>query len=143
MKRLTKLIVSLLLIGLISLAGAFGVACTKQPTGDQTPPPEYADQVKLNVSNIDMLLGDKQTIKVKNAYELPTITWESANESIAKVDDNGMVEGFGIGTTTITASAGEISATCTVKVGLGNTLPQLMIKNEHSDGYNIDRKSVV
>ena len=44
-----------------------------------------------------------------------TVTWSSGNSSIATVD-NGLVRGLKIGETTITATRGNETATCTVKV---------------------------
>jgi len=52
------------------------------------------------------------TAEVKKA---DTLTWSSSDESVATVDANGVVTAVAPGTATITAAAGEISATCTVK----------------------------
>ena len=45
-----------------------------------------------------------------------TVAWSSSNESVVKVDNNGMVTPVANGTATITATAGGKSATCTVYV---------------------------
>ena len=45
-----------------------------------------------------------------------TITWSSSDESIAKVDANGVVTGIKLGNVTITAKIGEVSATYDMKV---------------------------
>ena len=44
------------------------------------------------------------------------ITWSSSNENIATVSQEGLVKGISVGTATITASCGEVSATCEVTV---------------------------
>ena len=46
----------------------------------------------------------------------PTVTWTSSNTAVAIVDANGKVTAKGAGTATITAKAGEKSATCMVTV---------------------------
>lgn len=46
-----------------------------------------------------------------------TITWESANTAVATVDASGMVTGVTLGTSTIKATAGELSATVDVTIG--------------------------
>lgn len=50
-----------------------------------------------------------------NTLDRP-VTWTSANPDIATVDANGLVTGVGRGTVTITATAGKVSATASVRV---------------------------
>ena len=70
---------------------------------------------------------DKQTISVTgvgdavtiNATLVPasttdTVTWSSSNEAVASVNAQGVVTVHGIGTATITATCGDVSATATV-----------------------------
>lgn len=45
-----------------------------------------------------------------------TLTWSSGDESVATVDDNGLVHGISAGETTITVEAGNVTATCNIKV---------------------------
>lgn len=44
------------------------------------------------------------------------VTWESSNKEVATVATNGLVTAVGVGTCTITAKAGEATATCEVEV---------------------------
>lgn len=44
------------------------------------------------------------------------VTWASSDEAVAVVDDSGMVQGVMEGTATITATCGDLSASCTVTV---------------------------
>ena len=45
-----------------------------------------------------------------------TVTWTSADESVATVDESGVVTGVSAGTVLITATAGDFSASCVVTV---------------------------
>ena len=45
-----------------------------------------------------------------------TVTWTSSDDTIAKVDANGLVKGIQPGNAVITAKAGDCSATCQVTV---------------------------
>ena len=46
----------------------------------------------------------------------PSVTWTSGDPDVALVSDEGVVTGVNFGTTTITATAGNKSATCEVTV---------------------------
>ena len=71
-----------------------------------------ADEMKLSVGGVGTL---KATVEPTDATE-KTITWTSDKPSIATVDDNGNVTGVAAGTATITAQAGDKTATCVVTV---------------------------
>lgn len=45
-----------------------------------------------------------------------TVTWKSSNTAVATVDSNGKVTAKSIGTATISATAGDITANCAVTV---------------------------
>ena len=56
------------------------------------------------------------TVEPSNAT-YKTVTWASADETIATIDETGKVKGTGLGTTTITATTKNgLTATCTVTV---------------------------
>lgn len=71
---------------------------------------------------------DKNTLELKqyqsaelNATLTPAeattiVGWTSSDETVATVGSNGVVSAVGIGTATITATAGKVSATCAVSV---------------------------
>lgn len=48
------------------------------------------------------------------------LTWTSSDESVATVDANGVVTAVAPGTATITVTAGEVSAACTITCGWTN-----------------------
>ena len=62
------------------------------------------------------------TVKPDNATD-KTIIWTSSNEEVATVDSNGKVSAIREGSTTITAKAGNVRATCSVLVVSENFKP--------------------
>ena len=75
--------------------------------------------IKLDKTELALSVGSvgqlKATVEPTDATE-KTITWTSDKPSIATVDANGNVTGVAAGTATITAQAGDKSASCTVSV---------------------------
>lgn len=53
------------------------------------------------------------------------VTWESSDTFVATVSNSGLVTGAGNGTATITASCGDLTATCTVTVSGFSTLESI------------------
>ena len=89
----------------------------------KTEPPKVTS-ITLDKTNIEIAKGRKKSIV---ATVLPsdaidkTVRWESSNESVAIVDDNGMVTAIGEGVCIVKVSANSdnlISATCDVNVTL-------------------------
>ena len=64
------------------------------------------------------------TVTPENATD-KTVTWSTSNETIATVSD-GVVTGVKAGEVTITAKAGDKSATCTVTVTAATTEPEVV-----------------
>lgn len=56
-------------------------------------------------AEITVSLGDEQTIELQKTYA--SLRWQSADTSIAAVNDNGVVTGMSVGTTVVTAAEGE------------------------------------
>lgn len=82
-------------------------------------PPVPATGITLNKSAIRMLdLGDEETLvaTVTPADTSDTVVWESSDPDIASVDQHGKVTAIDYGSTTITATAGSVSATCAIAV---------------------------
>ena len=88
--------------------------------GDDAPTTVPVSGIKLDKSALSIEIGEKATVTATIAPADATnksITWSSANSSIATVN-NGVVEGVATGETTITAKTndGGYSATIPVKV---------------------------
>ena len=87
-------------------------------TCNVTVKPIEVSSITLDRTKVDLVTGKsltlKTTVKPSNADD-STVTWSSSNPSVATVT-NGKVTGIKEGTATITAKAGEQTATCTVSV---------------------------
>lgn len=84
-----------------------------------TPEEITVDSVSLSQSSAEMIVGEttllKATILPSNATN-KEVTWASSKQSVASISDNGLVTAIAEGSSTITASAGGKSATCTIQV---------------------------
>lgn len=86
------------------------------PVTDPTPMPTPVDVTKIAISKSKAILMVGKTVKpVITGTESP-ITWKSADETIATVDEMGKITAKKKGKTVITASMDGISQTCEVTV---------------------------
>ena len=88
-------------------------------TCEVTVSPVPAESVTLNKASLELLIGGSETLvaTVKpDDTTYKTITWTSSNEAIATIDSDGKVTAIALGTATITATCGSVSATCEVTV---------------------------
>ncbi len=93
-------------------------------TDNPTPP---VSDVTLDESTLEMGYAGKAvtleaTVSPSDA-EYDDITWSSSDESVATVDDEGVVHAVGTGTAVITAKAGDKKATCDVSVVINLETP--------------------
>lgn len=74
--------------------------------------------ISINPSEVNMLVGDSQNMAVQTFPNgIPTtLSWSSSNNSVATVNENGLVSAVGVGNAIIIATNGRKSATCNVKV---------------------------
>lgn len=94
------------------------VACDKDTREVEIP----VSSVSLNQSVAEMIIGESTQLQVSispsNATD-KTVLWGSSKQSVATVSNSGLVSAIAEGNTTITATAGGISATCLVTVSKG------------------------
>lgn len=79
----------------------------------------HASAVEINKESIVLeTIGETETLSAtitpSNAVE--TVSWSSSDDSVATIDENGLVTGVSAGTATITATAGSVTDTCEVTV---------------------------
>lgn len=116
-KKIMKQFYSLICLPIV-LAGAFFLnACTDNGTpGTEDVPVE---KIELDRASVELLKGGEvrlaATVFPDNATD-KTVTWESSAPDIADVSEDGTVSALSEGAATITATAGEKTAFCTVTV---------------------------
>ncbi|MBQ7871450.1 MAG: S8 family serine peptidase, partial [Oscillospiraceae bacterium] len=97
------------------LVGALNV----EDDGYKLPVSEEVSRIILSSEAVGLREGDQTTLSYNilpwNLETEPVVTWSSADESIATVE-NGVITGVKEGTTTVTASCGGVTAECIVNV---------------------------
>ena len=92
-------------------AGSGGT--TQQPTTDPDPTPDTAN-AKLNRADFTIKVGETFKMKV-SGYE-GTVTWKTNDAGVATVSEDGVVRGISSGNTTVTATVGDRTLKCIVRV---------------------------
>ncbi|MDE7292206.1 MAG: leucine-rich repeat protein, partial [Treponemataceae bacterium] len=109
----------LAMIVAVCLAVLCVLGCSNEADEPEIPAPIAVQSVTLYTSTITLepnksyILG--ASVTPYNADD-KTVKWWSSDETVATVDDDGMVTAVKEGTATITAKAGDRSATCMVTV---------------------------
>ena len=83
------------------------------------------ESVTLGKTELALVIGEADvtltaTVKPDDATD-PTVTWTSSNPAVATVDETGKVHAVAEGEATITATAGDKTATCKVTVKEAST----------------------
>ena len=81
--------------------------------------PLVADSVKLNHTTAALNPGQGVALKATITPDTCSdhaVTWKSSDETVAAVDENGVVTALKVGSATITATVDDISAECAVTV---------------------------
>ena len=95
------------------------MAGEKAATCKVTVKPVPVSGIVLEKTSVELLEGESITL---NAIVSPdnatdkTVIWSSSDATIATVDNNGVVKAIKVGVVTITAMAGEETATCDITV---------------------------
>ncbi len=91
------------------------------------PAPPVSD-VTLDETTLEMVYGNGKDVTLEATVspadtEDFDVTWSSSDETVATVDDEGVVHAVGAGTAVITAKAGSKKATCDVSVVINLETP--------------------
>lgn len=108
-------------------AMAILASCEKKPAEKPEPQPPIDQPVEVEDISIDpaeITLTEGETFQLTTIItpedaDSVTISWSSRNPETATVDDNGLVTAVAEGETTVTATAGDKTASCTVTVEAG------------------------
>jgi len=104
-----------------------------------------ATSIELSVEELEMVVGDKETI---TATVLPedatdkTITWTTSDDKVATVK-NGVVEAVGAGEATITAKCGDVTANVSVVVSEPDVEPEEFTVSFNSNGGTVIEDQIV
>ena len=95
--------------------------------------PKPATGITLNKEELTLTVGGTETLvaTVTPPDTTDTVAWSSNKSEVATVDSTGKVSAVAPGEATITAKAGEKTATCTVKVSCAHTLETVPAKDSN------------
>ena len=99
-----------------------------------TAAPKPATDITLNRSELTLTVGDTETLvaTVTPSDTTDTVAWSSNKPEVATVDPTtGEVTAVAPGEAIITAKAGSVSATCTVKVSCAHNLETVSAKESN------------
>ena len=140
MKKIEKRILLGALLATLACSAVALTACNddkKDSGGAVTPPPVVTPSkpdLQLSANSIDVLLGNSvQLTAIYEATDDKELIWSSSAPAIVSITDDGMITALDSGSATITATYGELTATCAVNVVFGDQQPVLMIKNVLTD----------
>lgn len=91
----------------------------QEPQEPQEPEKPVLESLSFEQTELELNVGDVHLLEViasPSDAEGYTLQWESSDEAVASVSDDGEVTALSAGTADITVSSGEISATCAVTV---------------------------
>lgn len=88
------------------------------PVIEEPVPPELS-AAELNRTDFTMSVGE--TFQMVISPEVEGVVWKSRNSTVASVSETGLVTGITAGNTTVTATKGEASLECIVRVTGGSS----------------------
>lgn len=111
----TKTKFNLLLVSASIIMGSFIFSCNS----DEVDPEIQVEDIILDPSELIIMVNETKKINFNILSEnatSKTVTWTSENTKIATVNNDGQVTGVATGEATITATAGNKTATCNITV---------------------------
>ena len=105
---------------LLTLTLLASVACSAERT---TLPDRPITAVTVTPATASLLTGEslQATVVITGGYSDPVVTWTSSNPAVATVSDSGLIVAKTVGSTSITAKAGTITASVAITVATGVT----------------------
>lgn len=107
---------------------------------EMDPPTVPAEEIVLSQTEI---VGEPNTMVQLTATVLPgettdkTVTWTSSDESVATVSAEGLVTLVATGKAAITATCGEVTATCAVTVSAAVGIDGIEAETEAAEYFNM------
>lgn len=102
--------------GTVSVASGSAVEPSASPSPSVTPTDTPVDVTKISISKKKAIVMAGKSVQLKITGTTSAVTWKSADEKIATVDETGKIKAKKKGSTTITASMDGISLSCAVTV---------------------------
>lgn len=124
------------IIAALSLS-LFGCGCSKENT---EPVVEKEDRIVLNASKVDLSFGESFQLLV-SYYDVQGIhetTYQSLDEGVVKVDENGLVTTIGEGSTDVEVYKGNAVEKCTFNVTFDNQVPCLTVVGVDNHYLGVD-----
>ncbi|MBQ8658766.1 MAG: Ig-like domain-containing protein [Clostridia bacterium] len=133
-KKLLSIFCTVFVAGMLFVGCDSCDSCKGEPPSTE-PQIEQTSSVGLNIEKRDMTLGDIVYLvaRADGATENADFKWESSNEQVATVDQQGTVIAMGSGEAVISATYGTDKAECHVVVAANGNIPTLQ--------FNADFKS--
>lgn len=112
-------IITAVAVGNATITATCGEATASCAVTVTEVPVVSAESITLSEQSAELKVGESlrltATVLPENATD-KKVTWTSSDESIATVNTLGRITAVAVGTVTITATCGDITATCTVTV---------------------------
>ena len=107
-----------IMVGAFAAAMILGTGCKKSPSVVDVPVTAFS----LSATSLELKIDETKQLDVlffpEDANKHPKLVWESDNDKVATVSQEGLVTAVGVGTAVVTArtNGGSLSETCVVKV---------------------------
>ena len=118
MRKINK-VLALVICALSFVVGVMFTACT-----DPDTPPSQPQEIKLNYTDCAINVFDTLQLEIISAPE-GEATWSSEDSNIATVSSTGLLEGLTSGTTIITVTVANETATCECTVLPNTSIPTI------------------
>lgn len=92
--------------------------------------PVEATSLELSQSSLTMQLGWRMSLRADVQPANATVTWSTSDRSVVTVSASGSLLAVGAGTATVTATSGQLAASCLVYVrpGVGSEVPDFTVQ---------------